>query len=242
LEGTGGFAELTGGAGVGCCTTAGLEPACGTAFTGADGFAEWVVGADVFGSAFEEEVAVTVAGMDGVAVAAAELASCAVAPTPSFTADGIAAFGVETKRATAATPIVPPIKAAAMAARTTPRDDRVGNDEAVIGADVTPAPGTDTASVTPWYSPVAGNGVSSLEVGPRRALKPAASASPSANSEAREKRRCGSRSKARANHASNEGGSPGSVSDGVGMGPVQILTRRSPTLSPSNGKIPVTHL
>jgi hypothetical protein len=81
-----------------------------------------------------------------------------------------------------------------------------------------------------------------LEVGPRRIEMPAAKASASASSAAVPNRRAGSRSSARTNHPSNATGSPGSAADGTGAGAVQIFTSRSPTLSPSKGRTPVTHL
>src|SRR5882757_6038895 len=75
-----------------------------------------------------------------------------------------------------------------------------------------------------------------------RTLTPAAYASASASSCAVWNLRAGSRSSARANHASKLDGSPGTTCDGTGGGEVQIFTSRSPTLTPSNGSTPATHL
>src|SRR5687768_10170913 len=75
-----------------------------------------------------------------------------------------------------------------------------------------------------------------------RGAIPAAAPSASASSLTDEKRRSGSRSSARENHASKDDGRPGTDWDGIGIGAVQIFTSRSPTDSPSNGSLPVMHL
>ena len=76
----------------------------------------------------------------------------------------------------------------------------------------------------------------------RFTLSPAAAASASESSSALWKRRAGSFSSARRNHASNAGPRPGTIDEGTGAGVVQIFTRRSPTDTPSKGKTPQTHL
>jgi len=174
----------------------------------------------------------------GVAVQVA--VGVAVAMAPIAAAAGVGDRGADASLTTVATPIDPPTTAAATAARSFPFDGRCGDAEAVKPADVTPAAGNagDTRGDVRCGNPSS----ASLDVGPRRVLSPATRASASDSSAALEKRRGGSRSSARKNQASNDAGSAGTLIEGVGSGPVQIFTRRSPTLSPSNGRTPVTHL
>ena len=205
----------------------------------------------------------------GVAGAVAEVAAVAVDAAGAALADGVGtraavtaleapaalAVGLSGRRsdaslATATTPTLPPTSAAARTARSTPRDDRGGRGDAVNGADVTPAAASGAAGDPAVVAVPAAlrtraaiaSPASRLEIAPCRVLRPAANASASESSSALAKRRAGSRSSARMNHASKGIGRPGMVTDGVGSGDVQIFTSRSPTLSPSNGRTPVTHL
>jgi hypothetical protein len=227
---------------------------------------------DGLGLAVEVEIAVGfgVAVSVGVEVAVGvdvEAAGGALATIAALTDTGFAlrarALFDEANLTTAATPIEPPMRAAVTAPSSRPRVDFVGSAGDVIGAEVIPAPGNggvaaaaeaaartvgamgralaadgdatvpDPASLAPRAS---------LDAGPRRMLSPAASARASDNSAALPNRSTGSRSRARKNHASNVAGRPGTVIEGVGGGAVQIFTSKSPTLSPSKGNTPVTHL
>ena len=205
-----------------------------------DGVGPAVVGAEGAGPTVAEGAGPSVTVAEGAAMAAIAIVALE-APA------GASARGADVSLTAVATPIDPTMSAAIATTKRTPRDGLTAFTDAVVnGAEVTPAAGRAVPDVLVPIAPSAARvdgprAASWLDPG-ARALSPAANARASDSSEAREKRRDGSRSSARKNHASNAGGRPGTVTDGVGTGEVQIFTSRSPTLSPSKGRTPVTHL
>ena len=139
-------------------------------------------------------------------------------------------------------PSAAPTSVAPMAAATTPRDDPPVRVDDVKGALVAFG---EAGSIVRGGTLVAGTASGLLvgEIDPGRfTLTPAATASASESSAALWKRRAGSFSTVRANHASKAGLSDGTSDDGAGAGAVHTFTRRSPTETPSNGSTPHTHL
>ncbi len=131
--------------------------------------------------------------------------------------------------------------APATEARDGGRELRVSGEEVTTGAAPAPEPAEPTRGLDASSRDEEEEDPPRLREAGTRMVRPAVSASASAISVADWKRSSGSRCSALAIHASNSGGRSGADADGAGMGNAQILTRRSPSASPWNGRTPVAH-